>query len=369
LAGNSTGKEFVVTSFGESHGKIVGVTIDGCPAGLALTEADVQAAVDLRIPRDPKITSARVEKDKVAIQSGVFNGYTTGAPITMTIENHDVDSSDYEAMKDLPRPGHADYTARVKYGGFNDYRGGGRFSGRVTVALVMAGAVAKRLLNQFDVDVFAYAKAIGDIKLDRELDYKFVRNNRYKTTVRCPDTKCAKAMEEAIVKARKEGDSLGGIIEIIAANVPAGVGEPLFDALDADLAKALFSIPAVKGVEFGAGFKSAQLKGSENNDAFRTDRGVVETLTNNHGGVLGGISSGMPVVVRIAVKPTPSIGKEQQTVALTTMENATLKVAGRHDPCVVPKAISAAESAVAITLADHMIRAELIPHVLKAEQP
>ena len=369
MAGNSTGKEFVVTTFGESHGKIVGVTIDGCPAGLALTEADVQAEVDHRIPRDPKITSARVEKDKITIQSGIFNGFTTGAPITMTVENRDVDSSDYEAMKDLPRPGHADYTARVKYGGFNDYRGGGRFSGRITVALIMAGAVAKRLLNQFGVDVFAYTKAIGNVKLDKPLDYDFVRSRRYKTAVRCPDVKCAEAMEAAIAEARKEGDSLGGIVEIIGANVPAGVGEPLFDALDADIAKALFAIPAVKGVEFGAGFKSATLKGSENNDAFGTVNGVVGTLTNNHGGVLGGISSGMPIVVRIAVKPTPSIGKEQQTVALTTMENATLTVAGRHDPCVVPKAVPAAESAVAVILVDHMIRAGFIPRVLKAQGP
>ena len=368
MAGNSIGKEFVVTSFGESHGKSVGVTIDGCPAGLALTEADVQAEVDRRIPKQPKIVSERIEKDKVQIQSGVFNGFTTGAPITITVANKDVDSSDYEAMKDLPRPGHADYTARMKYGGFNDYRGAGRFSGRITVALIMAGVVAKRLLNQFQVDVFAYTKAIGNVKLDKPLSYEEVRSRRYETAVRCPDPECAKAMEEAIVAARKESDSLGGIIEIIAANVPVGVGEPLFDALDADIAKALFTLPAVKGVEFGAGFKAAQLKGSENNDAFQLVGGNVATSTNNHGGVLGGISSGMPIVVRIAVKPTPSIAKEQQTVALSTMENATLRVVGRHDPCVVPKAVPAAESAVAITLADHMIRGGFIPKVLKEQE-
>jgi chorismate synthase len=368
LAGNSIGKEFVVTSFGESHGKIIGVTIDGCPAGLPLTEADIQMEVDKRIPKQPKIVSERIEKDKVLIQSGVFNGFTTGAPITMTVENKDVDSSDYEDMKDLPRPGHADYTARVKYGGFNDYRGGGRFSGRITVVLIMAGAVAGKLLNQFQVDVFAYTKAIGDVKLDKSLSYEKVRSRRYETAVRCPDKPTAKRMEDAIVAARKEGDSLGGIIEIIGANVPVGVGEPLFDALDADIAKALFNIPAVKGVEFGAGFKAAALKGSENNDAFQLLSGRVITSTNNHGGVLGGISSGMPIVVRIAIKPTPSIAKEQQTVVLSTMENATLRVAGRHDPCVVPKAVPAAESAVAITLADHMIRAGLIPKVLKEQE-
>jgi chorismate synthase len=368
LAGNLIGKEFVVTSFGESHGKIVGVIVDGCPAGLPLTEADVQAEVDKRIPKQPKIVSGRIEKDKVQILSGVFNGFTTGAPITMIVANKDVDSSDYEAMKDLPRPGHADYTARVKYGVFNDYRGGGRFSGRITVALIMAGAVAKKLLNQADVDVFAYTKAIGNVKLDKSLSYEEVRSRRYKTAVRCPDPDSAKKMEEAIVAARKKGDSLGGIIEIIAANVPVGVGDPLFDALDADIAKTLFTIPAVKGVEFGAGFKAAELKGSENNDSFRIEKGSITTATNNHGGILGGISSGMPIVVRIAVKPTPSISKEQQTVVLSTMENATLKVQGRHDPCVVPKAVPTAEAAVAITLVDHMIRAGLISKVLKERE-
>jgi len=368
LAGNSIGKEFVATTFGESHGKIVGVTIDGCPAGLPLTEADVQAEVDRRIPKEPKIVSERIEKDKVQIQSGVFDGFTTGAPITLTVENQDVDSSDYEAMRDLPRPGHADYTARVKYGVFNDYRGGGRFSGRITVSLVMAGAVAKKLLNQFGVDVFAYTKAIGNVKLGKSLTYEKVRGSRYETAVRCPDKATAKKMEEAIVVAMKDGDSLGGIIEIIGTNVPVGVGEPLFDALDAEIAKSLFTIPAVKGVEFGAGFKAAELKGSENNDMFRMNGETVGTLTNNHGGILGGISSGMPIVVRIAVKPTPSIAKEQQTVALSTMENATLRVVGRHDPCVVPKAVPAAESAVAITLADHMIRAGFIPRVLKGQE-
>src|SRR3990170_2046374 len=268
LAGNSIGKEFVVTSFGESHGKIVGVIVDGCPAGLPLSESDVQAELDRRTPAQPKIVSGRIEKDKVQIQSGVFNGFTTGAPIAMTVENKEADSSDYEAIKDLPRPGHADYTAWVKYGGFNDYRGGGRFSGRITVALIMAGAIAKKLLNQVGVDVFAYTKAIGNVKMRKSLSFEEVRSRRYEPNVRCPDRVCAQKMEDAIVAARKEGDSLGGIIEVIASNVPVGVGEPLFDSLDADIAKTLFTIPAVKGVEFGVGFKAAELKGSENNDAF-----------------------------------------------------------------------------------------------------
>jgi len=365
LAGNSIGKEFTVTSFGESHGKCVGVVVDGCPAGLPLSEADVQAELDRRIPLQPKIVSERIEKDVVQILSGVFNGFTTGAPISMTVENKETKPSDYEAIKDLPRPGHADYPARIRYGDFNDYRGGGRFSGRVTVALIMAGAVAKKLLSTYDVDVLAYTKAIGQVKMGKLLGYDEIRKRTYKAAVRCPDLVCAKAMEEAIVNARKEGDSLGGIIECIALGVPAGIGEPLFDSLDADIAKMLLSVPAVKGVEFGEGFGAAELKGSENNDAYLVQDGKVVTQTNNAGGILGGLSSGMPIVVRVAVKPTSSIAKEQHTVNLAKMENAKLKVTGRHDPCVVPKAVPVVESAVAIVLADHMIRAGAIPKVLK----
>jgi chorismate synthase len=367
LAGNSIGKEFVVTSFGESHGKCVGVVIDGCPAGLPLSEKDIQAELDRRIPAQPKIVSGRIEKDKVQILSGVFNGFTTGAPIAMLVANKEADSSAYEAIKDLPRPGHADYPAREKYGGFNDYRGGGRFSGRVTVALMMAGAVAKKLLSAFDVDVLAYTKAIGNVKMDKPVGLAEIRE-RYETAVRCPDSACAEAMEAAIVKARKDGDSIGGIIECIALNVPVGVGEPLFDALDADIAKILLSVPAVKGVEFGLGFAAAELKGSENNDAYRMHQGKVVALTNNAGGILGGLSSGMPIIVRVAVKPTPSITKEQRTINLRNMKDATIAVKGRHDPCVVPKAVPVVEAALATVLADHMIRAGLIPNVLKEKK-
>ena len=365
LAGNSIGKEFVVTSFGESHGKFVGVVIDGCPAGVPLSEKDVQSELDRRIPPKPQIVSGRIEKDKVEILSGVFNGFTTGAPIAIMVANKEANSTDYEAIKDIPRPGHTDYPARVKYGGFNDYRGGGRFSGRVTVALIMAGAVAKKILIKFNVNVLAYTKAIANVKMDQVLNYDEIRKQRYKTSVRCPDSACAKAMEEAIVSARKEGDSLGGIIECLALGVPAGVGEPLFDALDADIAKVLMLVPAVKGVEFGKGFAAAELKGSENNDAYQMRNGKVVALTNNAGGVLGGLSSGMPIVARVAIKPTSSIAKEQCTVSLSRMEDAKIKVGGRHDPCVVPKAVPVVEAVVTITLADHMVRAGIIPKVLE----
>ena len=367
MAGNSIGKEFTVTTFGESHGKVVGVVVDGCPAGLALAENDFQMELDRRIPAQPKIVSARVEKDVPNLLSGVFNGSTTGAPIALTVENKETDSSDYEAIKDLPRPGHSDYPARIKYGGFNDYRGGGRFSGRVTVALIMAGTIAKKLLSRHDIDVLAYTTAIGQVRADRKFSTAEIRKNRYAAATRCPDLACGEKMEEAIVTARKEGDSLGGIIECLALNMPVGVGEPLFDSLDADLAKALFCVPAVKGVEFGAGFAAAALKGSENNDAFMLKGGEVATSSENAGGVLGGLSSGMPIMIRVAIKPTPSIAKEQKTVNLSSMQNAAISVKGRHDPCVVPKAVPAIEAAVAIVLADHMIRAGFIPKVLKEQ--
>jgi chorismate synthase len=368
LAGNSTGKEFTVTSFGESHGKQMGVVIDGCPAGLPFSEADVQIDLDQRIPiQKPELVSGRVEKDVVKILSGIFNGFTTGAPICMIVENKETKSSDYESIKNLPRPAHADYTAKIKYGGFNDYRGGGRFSGRITVTLIMAGALAKKLLAHFRVEVLAYTQAIGKVQLSKTVGFEEIRKHRYEWAARCPDLACAQAMEKAILTAKKEGDSLGGIIECIILNVPLGVGDPLFDALDADLAKAVFMVPAVKGVEFGAGFKVAQLKGSEANDAFELQKGKVLTTTNVSGGILGGISSGMPIVFRVAIKPTPSIALEQKSVDLSEMKNSTIKVSGRHDPCVVPKAVPALESVAAITLVDHMIRSGFIPKTLKGQ--
>ena len=365
MAGNSIGKEFTVTTFGESHGKFVGVVVDGCPAGLPLSAKDFQEELDRRIPAEPKIVSARVEKDTAKVLSGVFNGFTTGAPIALMVENKETDSTDYEAIKDLPRPGHSDYPARIKYGGFNDYRGGGRFSGRVTVALIMAGTIAKKILSRYDIDVFAYTQSIGKVKTDKQFSATEIRKNKNAAATRCPDLACAEKMEEAIIYARKEGDSLGGVIECIALNMPVGIGEPLFDSLDADLAKAVFAVPAIKGVEFGAGFRAAELRGSENNDAFLLKNGKVVTSTEYSGGVLGGLSSGMPIMIRVAIKPTPSIAKEQRTVNLSSMENAALSVKGRHDPCVVPKAVPAIEAAVAITIADHLIRSGFIPKVLK----
>ncbi len=368
MEGNSIGKEFVITCFGESHGRCVGVIVDGCPAGLPLSEKDIQKELDKRIPPKPEIVSARKEKDIVEILSGTFDGFTTGAPICTLVWNKDVIPGEYNLMKDTPRPGHAYYPARIKYGAFSDYRGGGRFSGRITVAFIMAGAIAKKLLGLSGVEVLAYTIEIGNVKLRKSLAIEEIRRNTYKTSVRCPDIDCAEEMEEAILKAKREGDSVGGVVECTALNVPVGVGEPLFDSLDADMAKMLFDVPAVKGVEFGVGFKAARLRGSENNDPFAIRGGKIVTLTNNAGGVLGGLSSGMPIVVRVAIKPTPSISKEQKTVDLSKMEETTIKVRGRHDPCVVPKAVPVIESAVAIVLADHMLRAGFIPKVLQGRK-
>jgi chorismate synthase len=354
------GKRFVVTCFGESHGKCVGIVIDGCPPGLELAEEDVQMEVDKRRPVSDKISTPRREEDKVEILSGVFNGYTTGAPICMLVRNREAQSEAYDEIRWKPRPGHADYPAWARYEKFNDYRGGGRFSGRITVAFVMAGAVAKKLLKKMNIEVLAHTVEAGGIGLKRQPSIEDVRKNVYSNPMRCADAEAAKLMEKAVVDARDEGNSVGGIVEAIALNVPTGVGDPIFDSLDADLAKALLDIPAVKGVEFGAGFRASRLKGSENNDQYIINSGRVVTLSNNSGGILGGISNGMPIIVRPAFKPTPSISKKQQTIDLKEMKTTSLEVKGRHDACIVPRAVPVVESAVALVLADHLLRRDLI---------
>ena len=367
MGANSIGKEFVFTCFGESHGKCVGAVIDGCPAGLPLTKEDIQNELDKRLPNKKEIVSARRETDIVELLSGTYEGFTTGAPICALVWNKEILSGDYAEIQDKPRPGHADYPARVKYMGFADYRGGGRFSGRMTVAFVIAGAVAKKLLEFFNIKLLAYTTEIENIKLQATMSLEDIRKNTYKSAVRCPDLNISKEMEKIILEAKKEDDSVGGIIECIVFNLPVGVGEPIFDSLDANIGKMLFNIPAIKGVEFGLGFEVSKLRGSENNDSYTTEEGEIETLTNNAGGVLGGLSSGMPLIIRVAVKPTPSISKKQQTVDLSTMQETTISIKGRHDPCIVPKAVPVVEAAVATVLADHLIRAGFIPKVLGVE--
>jgi chorismate synthase len=362
--GNSIGRIFTVTSFGESHGPYVGAVVDGCPSGLPLTAADIQGEVDRRKPGGDPASTSRREKDKVEIISGVHDGFTTGAPICLLIKNEDVDDSDYEKIRYKLRPGHADYTAYVKYGGFNDRRGGGRFSGRVTASFVMAGAIAKKLLELIGVEITAHTVAIGGITA-RPTAYDEIKKKTAKNPLFCADAQASRAMVDLIDRVKESGDSLGGIIEGIALNVPAGLGEPLFDNLDGDLAKTLFAIPAVKGVEFGAGFAAAGMKGSENNDPFTIKDGKIVTVTNNAGGVLGGISSGMPLVVRVAIKPVSSIAIEQKTVDIQKMKNTSIKVGGRHDVCIVPRAVPVVEAMMAVTLVDFALQAGLIPGVIK----
>jgi len=361
---NSLGKFFTITSFGESHGRGLGVVIDGCPAGLPITVEDIQRELDKRRPGAGVGTTRRAEQDKVEVLSGVYNGVTTGAPLCLMVWNEDIDSSEYEKTRLLLRPGHADYTAYMKYGGFNDFRGGGRFSGRVTVTFVMAGAIARKLLSLLGVEVLAHTVEIGGIKAEPQ-GFAEIRRSVNRNPVKCADLKAAEAMSIAIEKAKEEGDSVGGVIEGIALNVPVGLGEPVFDTVDGELAKALIAIPAVKGVEFGSGFSVAEKRGSANNDPFTIVNDKVVTVTNNAGGILGGITNGMPIIVRVAVKPTSSIAKSQQTVNIKEMTDSSLSVKGRHDACIVPRAVVVVEAMMAVTLCDLAMGAGLIPRVIK----
>jgi chorismate synthase len=365
---NSLGKIFRMTSFGESHGRCIGVVLDGCPAGLKLDPEDIQRELDRRRPGQSGLTTSRGEEDRLEVLSGIHEGRTTGAPICMLVWNRDKDSSGYEERRWTPRPGHADWTAHVRYGGFNDYRGGGRFSGRITAGYVMAGAVAKALLREtLGVKVFAHTVEIGGVRAG-EVSIENIESKVQGNTVRCADPKAAKRMVDAIHGAAKEGDSLGGAVECIALNMTPGVGGPVFDTLEGDLAKALFAIPAVKAVEIGFGTAYSGLRGSDVNDEYILKEGGISLKTNNAGGVLGGISNGMPITCRVTFKPTPSIRKPQRTVDISTMEETELVIEGRHDPCIVPRGISVVEGMVAFVLADHAIRAGKIPIVLETDK-
>ena len=349
MSDSSFGKLFKITTWGESHGRGLGVVIEGCPAGLPIKESEIQLELNRRRTGQSKVTTTRKEGDQIQIMSGVFKGKTTGTPISLLVENEDVDSSKYELIKDLYRPGHADYTYDMKYG-FRDYRGGGRSSARETVGRVAAGAIAKKLLTRERIKIIGFTRQVGK-HIAKNIDYREIENN----IVRCPDNKIAEKMINSIMRARKKGDSLGGVVEVIAQGVPAGLGEPVFDRLDADLAKAVMSMPAVKGVEIGVGFQSAIMTGSECNDVFVMKNKKVITATNNAGGILGGISNGMDIVIRLVVKPTSSINKAQDTVTQQG-KKAKIRVEGRHDPCVATRAVPIAEAMVAITLIDHLYR-------------
>ena len=332
----------------------MGVVVDGCPAELELSEADVQHELDRRKPGVSELTTERKEADEVKILSGVFGGKTLGTPISMLVWNKDVDSSPYERIKNVARPGQADFTYQMKYG-IRDYRGGGRASGRETVARVAAGAIAKKILAMHDIQILGHVVEIGGI-VAKEVGIEELKTNVDKNAVRCADSEAAGKMEALIKQVKAAGDSVGGIVEVIAFGVPTGLGEPVFDKLDAELAKALMSIGAVKGVEIGAGFAAARMKGSEMNDEFIIKEGRISMRTNNAGGILGGISTGAPVVCRIAVKPTASISKPQRSVDMAKMEEVELKIEGRHDPCICPRIVPVAEAMVALVLVDCWMR-------------
>ncbi|MEI7826835.1 MAG: chorismate synthase [Euryarchaeota archaeon] len=356
---NTWGRIFRVTTWGESHGPAIGAVIDGCPAGLRITHEDIQKELNRRRPGQSAITTQRSERDTAQILSGIYEDKTLGTPISIVIQNEDVDSRTYDELRHVPRPGHADYTFHVKYG-WRDHRGGGRASARETAARVAAGAVAKELLAHRDIRVLGHVVEIHGIQS------KFVFESpedlllAERSIVRCCDSAASDEMIACIERIKKAGDSVGGIAEIVAFNVPAGVGEPVFSKLDAELAKALMSVGAVKAVEIGAGFQSARLTGTEMNDPFTATSGRIETKTNKAGGILGGISTGAPIICRITVKPTPSVGGRQTSVDLETLEEVDLSVSGRHDPCILPRIVPVAEAMVALVLADLMIQGGFI---------
>jgi chorismate synthase len=357
MSGNTFGTLFRITTWGESHGRAVGVVVDGCPAGLALAAADIQKELDRRRPGQSRASTARKEEDRVEILSGIFEGRTTGTPVSLLVWNKDANSSAYDLLRDKPRPGHADYAYQMKYG-LRDHRGGGRASARETVGRVAAGAIAMKLLSEAGVMVVAYVAELGGIvaETDPSTDLHLLQAQAESNAVRCPNPAAAERMMELLDQVRSEGDSLGGVVVIAATGVPAGLGEPVFDKLDADLAKALMSIGAVKAVEIGAGRQCVALRGSEMNDPLLLRDGKVEFESNNAGGILGGISTGAPIICTISVKPTPSIGRRQRTVDIAQGEEAEIEIKGRHDPAIPPRIVPVAEAMVALVLVDHLLR-------------
>ncbi|MBD5147743.1 MAG: chorismate synthase [Oscillibacter sp.] len=351
------GKLLRVSVFGQSHGRAIGVVIDGLPAGEAVDLEELQRFLDRRKPGTSPLSTARKEADKPVFLSGLENGVTCGAPLCAMIENADQRSRDYGELADKPRPGHADYTAWVKWGGHADMRGGGHFSGRLTAPLCVAGGIAKQLLARRGVYVGAHLSAVGGV-LDRPfplLPTAALFDEIAGKSFPVLDDEAGERMRERITQAKAELDSVGGVIECAAVGLPAGLGDPMFDGIENRLAAALFGVPAVKGVEFGQGFAAASLRGSENNDSFMMENGRIRTETNHAGGILGGITTGMPIVLRTAVKPTPSIGQAQRTVSLSAGENAELTIHGRHDPCVAHRAVPVIEAVTAAVLLDVLL--------------
>ena len=346
------------TIFGESHGPAIGVTLEGVPAGLELDMDFIRSELARRAPGQNAMTTARKEADEPQILSGVFEGKTTGTPLCAVIFNTDTRSKDYAKLKNLPRPGHADYTGFVRYHGCNDYRGGGHFSGRLTAPLCIAGGVALQILSRRGIHIGAHIRSIANVE-DRPFQPLGEPLEVLAGVKRAPfpvlEERAGERMRAAILQAREAGDSVGGVVECIAQGVPVGLGNPMFQGLESQLSAALFAIPAVKGVEFGSGFGAARMRGSEHNDPFVAEDGTIRTKTNHAGGILGGISSGMPILFRAAFKPTPSIAQKQHTVRLSTGTEEDLQITGRHDPCIVPRAVPVVEAVTALVLLDALL--------------
>lgn len=354
MASNSFGNIFRITTWGESHGKAIGVVIDGCPAGIEISDEEINLQLHLRRPGQSAYTSPRSEPDNAEIYSGIFNGQTTGAPISIIIHNKDADSSKYEPIKDLLRPGHANYTYLEKYGIF-DYRGGGRASARETACRVAAGAVARKLLDRFGITPIAYIKEISDVIA--HIDYSALdAHDIKKSSLFCPDAIAEEKMQSRILQAIEEKDSVGGVVELCIHNVPTGLGDPVYEKIDANLAQAMLSIPASKGFEMGSGYQSTKMKGSTHNDSFVFSDGVVKTATNHAGGCLGGITNGMPIIARVAFKPPSSIMQEQKTIDVQKKEASfKLPEGSRHDPCIAIRAVPVVEAMAALVIADALL--------------
>ncbi len=351
------GSKIKLTIFGQSHSQAIGCVLDGIPAGIKLDTDRIEAFMARRAPGKNKISTARKEADTPRIISGVVDGVTCGAPICAIIENSDTRSGDYDKLRSLPRPGHSDYAAFMKHNGFNDIRGGGNFSGRLTAPLCFAGAVCIQILESRGIHIGAHISSIAQVDDCRFDAVGVTKENldsvKSKLLPVIDDAK-GEEMIAAIDAARSDGDSVGGTVECAVIGLPAGIGDPIFDGIENQISRIVFGIPAVKGIEFGSGFDGSRLRGSENNDSFTCTNGEIKTVTNNHGGILGGITSGMPVIFRCAFKPTPSIAKQQQTVNLSTGENEIFTVGGRHDPCVVQRAVPCVEAAAALAIADYI---------------
>jgi len=353
---NEFGMKYRVGIFGSSHGPCVGSKVDGCPPGSAISHEVIQAELDRRSPGKGPHTTPRAEKDQLEIISGIVNGKATGATIVGLVRNKDFDSSAYDSFRRVPRPGHADYPAMVKYGGHHDHRGGGQFSGRMTAGLVIAGAIARQVLAREGIDLVAQTVQIGDVRIEREVPPATAKKVSRANAVGCADRAAAELMIEEIVNAHRNDDSVGGVVKCTVTGAPVGVGEPFFGSIESQMSAMMFSIPGVKGVEFGSGFRAASMRGSEHNDQFAVRKGKIVTKTNNAGGILGGLSTGMPIEFNVAFKPTSSIARTQTSVDLRKKAAVKLEVKGRHDPCIVPRAVPVVENSAAAVILDLMLQ-------------